>query len=234
MGTDKTSVNNQLDAAYQRVWGAIVSHKLLPGTRLKEDDLCDTFDISRGNVRKLLQQLAHHHLVTLIPNSGAFVARPSREEALEVFKTRRLVELEMVRELARKCTPMDRQMLEKHVHREHEAHSSGDKSLRIRLSGEFHLLIGALAERPVLYQFLHEIISRASLIVALYQRSHSANGRSAGDRACSEHHDLIDAIAEHRIEQAVSVMEQHLQELENQLDLDPPLEQHLDLRKVFA
>ncbi|UTW13350.1 GntR family transcriptional regulator [Marinobacterium rhizophilum] len=234
MATDKTSVNSQLDAAYQRVWGAIVSHRLLPGTRLKEDDLCDTFGISRGNVRKLLQQLAHHHLVTLIPNSGAFVARPGREEAQEVFKTRRMMELEMVRELARKCTARDRQMLEQHLHREHAAHESGDKSLRIRLSGEFHLLIGTLAERPVLYQFLHEIISRASLIVALYQRSHSANGRSAGDRACCEHHDLIEAIAAHRVEQAVELMDAHLQELENQLDLEPPLERHVDLKKVFA
>jgi len=234
MGTAKTSVNSQLDAAYQRVWGAIVSHRLLPGTRLKEDDLCESFDLSRGNVRKLLQQLAHHHLVTLIPNSGAFVAKPGREEAQEVFKTRRLVELEMVRELAQKCSPMDRQILEKHVEREHQAHSDGDSSLRIRLSGEFHLLIGALAKRPVLYQFLHEIISRASLIVALYQRSHSANGRSAGDRACCEHHDLIDAIAAHRIEQAVEIMDAHLTELQNQLDLDPPQEQQVDLKKVFA
>jgi DNA-binding GntR family transcriptional regulator len=234
MGTARTSVNSQLDAAYRRVWEAIVSHRLLPGTRLKEDDLCDSFGISRGNVRKLLQQLAHHHLVTLIPNSGAFVARPGREEAQEVFKTRRLVELEMVRELAGKCSAADKRLLEKHVQREHQAHESGDKSLRIRLSGEFHLLIGDLAARPVLYQFLHEIISRASLIVALYQRSHSANGRSAGDRACCEHHDLIDAIASHQVEQAVELMDAHLQELENQLDLDPPLEQHVDLKKVFA
>ena len=86
----------------------------------------------------------------------------------------------------------------------------------------------------MLYQFLHEIISRASLIVALYQRSHSANGRSAGDRACCEHHDLIDAIAAHRIEQAVEIMDAHLTELQNQLDLDPPQEQQVDLKKVFA
>lgn len=228
------SKTTELDRVYQRIWGAIVSHKLLPGTRLKEDDLGEAFGISRGSVRKLLQQLAHHHLVTLVPNSGAFVAEPTREEAREVFKTRRLIELEMVRELAAKCTPQDRLTLERHVEQEHQAHHAGDHSIRIRLSGEFHLLIGALAGRPVLYQFLHEIISRASLIVALYQRSHSANGRSAGDRACCEHHDLIDAIASHQVERAVELMTEHLEELEQQLDLAPPQEKKIDLKHLFA
>ncbi|MFC6673643.1 FCD domain-containing protein [Marinobacterium aestuariivivens] len=130
--------------------------------------------------------------------------------------------------------PQDRLTLQRHVDDEHEAHHRGDNGTRIRLSGEFHLLIGALAGRPVLYQFLHEIISRSSLIVALYQRSHSANGRSAGDRACCEHHGLIEAISAREVDRAVQLMEEHLEELESQLDLAPPQEETVDLKQVFA
>ncbi|MCT7654373.1 GntR family transcriptional regulator [Oceanimonas sp. NS1] len=96
--------NNDLDKVYQRIWEAIVAHKLLPGTRLKEEELCETFGLSRGFVRKLLLQLSHDKLVNLVPNSGAFVTEPSPEEARDIFQARRLIEAELVRELASKCT----------------------------------------------------------------------------------------------------------------------------------
>ena len=58
--------NKDLDKVYQRIWEAIVAHKLLPGTRLKEEELCETFGLSRWFVRKLLLQL---HQVLVRPRS---------------------------------------------------------------------------------------------------------------------------------------------------------------------
>ncbi|GAA3541615.1 GntR family transcriptional regulator [Zobellella aerophila] len=231
MQSPKTS---DVDTVYQRVWEAIVAHKLLPGTRLKEEELCETFGISRGFVRKVLLQLSHHKLVNLVPNSGAFVAEPSPAEAREIFQARRLIEAELVRELAGKCTEQDKRLLEQHVAREHEAFEGGQLSLRIRLSGEFHLLIGQLANKPVLTSFLHEIISRSSLIVALYQGTSPRKGKQRIYSPCSEHTGLLEAIAARDVQTAVDLMREHLNEIEAQLQLEPPKEEALDLKAIFS
>ncbi len=233
-GQGKKPEHRDVDIAFQRIWVAIASHKLLPGTRLKEEELCEALGISRGFVRILLRQLEHHKLIAHVPHSGAFVAEPTREEAREVFRARRLIELELVGELATRCTPQNRVILEQHAKLEQEAHHTGDLGTRIRLAGEFHLLIGALAKRPVLYPFLQEIISRSLLIVALYQQPRSSNGCIAGNRACTEHHTLIEAIASRDVASATALMETHLNELEKQLSLDPEEKQQVDLRSIFS
>ncbi|MBR9858770.1 MAG: GntR family transcriptional regulator [Gammaproteobacteria bacterium] len=226
---------NDLDTVYQRIWEAIVAHKLLPGTRLKEEELSETFGLSRGFVRKLLLQLSYHKLVNLVPNSGAFVAEPSPEEAREIFQARRLIEAELVRELASTCTAREKALLQEHLQREHQAIEQGQQSLRIRLSGEFHLLIGKLANKPVLTSFLHEIIPRSSLIVALYQ---DAGGRKSkahhSGLSCSEHNELLDAIADHQVERAVQLMVDHLDEIEAQLQLEPAADEDVNLKHIFA
>ncbi|AEY00007.1 GntR family transcriptional regulator [Oceanimonas sp. GK1] len=226
--------NKDLDKVYQRIWEAIVAHKLLPGTRLKEEELCDTFGLSRGFVRKLLLQLSYHKLVNLVPNSGAFVAEPSPEEARDIFQARRLIEAELVRELASKCTLREKKLLQEHLEKEHQAAEQGDQSLRIRLSGEFHLLIGKLANKPVLTSFLHEIIPRSSLIVALYQNGSRKGHHHGTGPSCSEHNELLEAIAGHHIERAVTLMIDHLNEIEAQLQLEPPAEEDVNLKHIFA
>ena len=222
-----------LDRVYQRIWEAIVAHKLLPGTRLKEDELSEAFGLSRGFVRKLLLQLSYQKLVNLVPNSGAFVAEPSPEEARDIFQARRLIEAELVRELASKCTRHDKKLLQEHLEQEHKAIERGEQSLRIRLSGEFHLLIGKLANKPVLTSFLHEIIPRSSLIVALYQGA-GQNQNSHSGLSCSEHNALLEAIANHQVEQAVQLMIDHLNEIEAQLQLEPVVDEGINLKHIFA
>ncbi len=230
---------NDLDTVYQRIWEAIVAHKLLPGTRLKEEDLSETFGLSRGFVRKLLLQLSYHKLVNLVPNSGAFVAEPSPEEARDIFQARRLIEAELVRELASKCTVREKKLLQEHLEREHQAIEQGEQSLRIRLSGEFHLLIGKLANKPVLTSFLHEIIPRSSLIVALYQGTSTSTGTRKSKAhhsglSCSEHNALLGAIAGHHVDKAVQLMIDHLNEIEAQLQLEPAAEEDVNLKRIFA
>src|SRR5262245_2561315 len=63
---------------------AIVEHDLVPGTKLPEDALAESFGVSRTRIRKVLQQLAHEGVVQLERHRGATVARPSVQEARDV------------------------------------------------------------------------------------------------------------------------------------------------------
>ena len=71
---------------------AIHEHKVLPGTKLGEDELSEIYGVSRTLVRSALQGLSHEQLVDIQPNRGAFVSKPSLREAREIFEARALLE----------------------------------------------------------------------------------------------------------------------------------------------
>ena len=84
---------------YERIYEAVVEHRLLPGTKLSEERVAELFSVSRTQVRGVLQRLAVEQLVTLIPNRGAFVTTPSADEAHDVLEVRRTLEPAVVRRL---------------------------------------------------------------------------------------------------------------------------------------
>jgi len=229
---DKTKKNSE-ETIYDLFLVAIFERKLPPGTRLKEEELCEIFDVSRGTIRKVLVRLAYENLVETIHNKGSFIAKPTIKESKEVFQARLIVESELVRELAQQFTPEKRAVLEEHLVREQSAHDAGNHNLRIRLSGEYHLLIGKLIDKPVLTEFLRGIISRTSLIISLYEREKSNNGNLAR-KPCHDHRALINAFEQGDADKAVTLMRKHLLDIQNMLNLDPPVEESVNIKSIFT
>lgn len=71
-----------------RLQTAILDGGYPPGTHLLQDELCQRFGVSRTPVREALRKLQAQHLVVLVPNKGAKVRVPSREELIEVYVLR--------------------------------------------------------------------------------------------------------------------------------------------------
>jgi DNA-binding GntR family transcriptional regulator len=98
--TESVSANSSKpEAIAERIRAAILEHRLAPGAKLTEAQLCEVFAVKRGPIRQALAQLATDRLVDLEPNRGAFVAAPSPAEAREIFESRRLIEPGIVRRL---------------------------------------------------------------------------------------------------------------------------------------
>ena len=212
----------------ERIWNAIVDRSLVPGMRLKEEELNDIFHVGRSRIRKVLLQLHCERLVDLVPNSGAFVAQPTVKEAREVFAARRLIEGELVRKLTARMTEGARSDLEALSAAESTAHDEGRMSDEIRLSGQFHIRIAELADSPVLLGFLRELIPQTSLIIALYQ------SRQVGGCGAPDHNALVEAMANGEADRAAALMSEHLERIEGQLDLQQTEEQPVDLRRILG
>ncbi|WP_341898458.1 FCD domain-containing protein [Ferrovibrio terrae] len=215
---------------YDSVYTAIVDHIIMPGTKLPEDVLAKAFGVSRTRIRKVLLALAHENLnlVTLQHNRGASVTKPSVQEARDVFAARRVVETGIAAELARRITPEQLAGLRRFVAHEHEAEKTRDRRGAIKLAGEFHMELAKLMQNEPLTVFLRALISRTSLIVAIYE--------APGNAMCSheEHGILIDRLAAHDAAGAVRYMEEHLLRLEGGLDLNAAKRRPVDLQDVFA
>ena len=226
--TTRTTIDDA--TIYDSVYTAIVDHIIMPGTKLPEDVLARAFGVSRTRIRKVLLALAHENLnlVTLQHNRGATVTKPGVQEAREVFAARRVVETGIAAALARRITPAQIASLRRFVAQEHEAEKARDRRSAIRLSGEFHIELARLMQNEPLSVFLRALISRTSLILAIYEMP--------GHAMCSheEHGILLDRLAAHDGDGAVRYMEEHLQRLEDGLDLNAGKRRPVDLQDVFA
>ena len=114
------------EAIHLELSQAIVDHRIPPGTALQEDALSAAFGVSRTVIRKVLQKLSHERLVDIAPNKGAKVARPSAQEAREVFEARRLVEKILVERVVSLAHDADIDELGRLVVAEKSAFDAGD------------------------------------------------------------------------------------------------------------
>ena len=203
------------DGIVDSITTAIVERRLMPGTRLVEQQIADVFDVSRTVVRQALNQLSRDRLVTLEPARGAFVATPSIDEARQVFQVRRLIEGGMVRQLAAQITDKQVEQLRLHLRDERQAVSRVDVSGRTRLLADFHVVLARLLGNEVLAELIADLLSRSQLIALMYQSSHSA------EHSQEEHVDIVEALAKRDGRAAAKLMERHLEAVERNLRLDP-------------
>jgi DNA-binding transcriptional regulator YhcF (GntR family) len=81
---------------YQSIFDGVLDHRLTPGTKLPEPELCHLFGVGRAVVRRVLEKLAYDGIVVLRPNKGAVIAAPTPEETREIFEARRALESALV------------------------------------------------------------------------------------------------------------------------------------------
>jgi DNA-binding GntR family transcriptional regulator len=145
-----------------------------------------------------------------------------------VFEARRVLEAHVIETLARRLTPAGTDRLRRHVAKERQADAAGNRGRLIRRSGEFHLLLAELAGNRAITGFLRELVSRTSLIIAVYE--------APGESCCpiDEHAEVIEMLANRRAKAASQAMLAHLSGIEQRLRLDRLPERTVDLREVLG
>jgi DNA-binding GntR family transcriptional regulator len=197
------------------ITAAVIERRLMPGTKLAEQQIADIYKVSRTVVRQALNQLSRDHLVTLEPARGAFVAQPSVQEARQVFEVRRMVETAMIRQLCARITDVQVAELRAHLVAERDAIARTDVSGRTSLLADFHIVLARMLGNEVLAGILGDLLSRCSLIALMYQSSHSA------EHSQEEHVDIVDALEKRDARAAARLLDSHLAHVERNLRLNP-------------
>lgn len=207
---------------------AVHEHRVLPGMKLSEDDVAEIFGVGRTVVRQALRAMSHTGLVSIERNRGAFVAKPSVREAREVFEARALLEPRTARAAAERATQQDVAYLSDHIEREHAALAAGESGLALKLSGLFHVEIARVADQSTIEGFVRQLVSRSSLVIALYWRRRTAICESHA------HHALLDALRAQDPDTAEEVMKGHLVDLVSQLDLSDAPQASVSLKEALS
>ncbi len=226
--SQKQSSNQPQDVqVYQQIFDAILTQRLMPGMKLKEEELTDVFDVSRAVARRALLRLSHERIVQIRPNRGAIVSSPSVQESREILAARQLIESEIVRMATVVATPSQLDELCALVGEEQACFERGDYGGGLRISGDFHMQLAQISGNLTLTRFLRELVPRTSLIIAQYERR--------GFSTCSyvEHFQLIEMLKKGTAEPAVALMIEHLRHIEDKLNFADEA-MSTDLRKVFS
>lgn len=91
-------MTDRADHANITVWAAevlrsrIAAGELLPGTKLSEQQLAASLQVSRNTLREAFTMLSLESVVTRYPNRGVFVASPDADAVREIYRVRRMLE----------------------------------------------------------------------------------------------------------------------------------------------
>jgi DNA-binding GntR family transcriptional regulator len=100
------------DIVAERLREAIVNNELAPGQHLREEEISETLDVSRGPVRDAFLMLEREGLVRLSRHRGATVVELSAEDLGEVYSMRSAIESLAVRLAIRRHNDEDMKNLE--------------------------------------------------------------------------------------------------------------------------
>lgn len=223
-----SSNSDRVEIAHRTLRQAIIEQALKAGTKLPEDDIGQHFSMSRTLVRVVLAKLQAQGLVDTYHKRTATVAQPSLEEARDAFAVRRALEREVMKSVMKRWSPAIEKILRDHVLEEEAAHAKGDVRLSTRLAGEFHLKLAELSGNALLERYLSELVSRCSLILAMYSRPHSS------ECAISEHSALINALKAGDLAIAEHLMDEHLSSVESRALIEEDLAVEPELGAILS
>lgn len=187
----------------------IVLGKLKPNERLSEQALVERFGASRAPIREAIQKLEAKSLVVRVPNAGARVVSLSLEELKDIYEVRLELEGMACRLAAQRMSDSEVKELEQLL-AEHEADiqaNQGQSYYQKAGDLDFHYRIIQGAKNARLHQML---CGELYHLVRMYRYQTSTN-KQRPTHALTEHHRIVEAIANRDSELAELLMRRHIQ-----------------------
>lgn len=143
---------------------AIVDNRFVPGTHLKERELCDLLGVSRTSVREALRHLESEHLIKMVPHKGPLVTMLTVEDAKSLYEVRAALE-GLAGELFATCATDDQiRALEAKAEEMAKAAKKIELSEMLPIIEEFYKILFEGSKNPVCWQFIRSLNARISLL----------------------------------------------------------------------
>ncbi|WP_322411659.1 GntR family transcriptional regulator [Microbacterium invictum] len=200
----------------ERVREGIVQGTFPPGTRIRQEDLAEQFGASRVPVREAIRQLEYEGLITVVPNSGAWVARLTLAECEEIYRMRERLEPLLLGYSAPLLT--SQAIAELGALAARISQVGADTDAFLELDTAFHLRSYGAARTA----HLGELVGRLWNITAPYRRAYVASWAEDSRRiAHEEHHLIVAALQDGDTEEAERVLAGHIRRTRRQLGRNP-------------
>lgn len=189
---------------YQELRSAIAQGKYRQGERIREEDIAQSMGVSRTPVREALRRLQTRGLLELAAGRGLVVAELSRQQVLELYAMRELLEGAAARLAAQHATETEINYL-RHMLKELRKETNADRLAD--LNRVFHHAICDAAHNRYMQQSLNDL---GDALALLRDTTFAIEGRPR--TADAEHMMIVDAIEKHDPDAAERAARNHIRQ----------------------
>lgn len=185
----------------------IISGEIAPGERLHELKLCERLGVSRSPLRDAFRRLESEGLVVTIPRRGTIVAKVTRQEVLDLYSCRIILQCEMVRLATPMISAEIIEILESIYSRMSQAAHDRELLAYLKLVHKFRETVESVCPNSVLVELTRGLAKRSMRLHAI-----SVRDSEQVDRSLLRHRSLIDAFKKRDAEGASSITRQVMEE----------------------
>ncbi len=188
---------------------SILAGEFEAGYQLRQDEVAEQFGTSRIPVREALRQLESEGLIIFHANKGAVVKGLSLEDVLEMLDIRIGLETRALKLAIPNMAIEDLEVAQEILDRYDAA---SDPEAWGEMNWNFHWTLYAPCSRPKLLAMIEANYGHVSRFI---RRQVS---RAAGKvRPQKEHHELLDLCRQGKIDEAVDLLERHIEQTQKSL-----------------
>ena len=201
----------------------IIKGVLVPGTRIRQEEIAEEFGVSRLPIRESLRILESSGLVTLVASTGAWVSTLDLDECREIYLMRERLEPLLLRMAMPTHTAESFAQFEASAQRVEAATSPGEF---LECDHDFHR---ALMAGPTTIR-LYDTVEHLWNLTHYYRRQlltpNAATRRSRRADIFAEHRMILRAIIDGDVESAEAMMALHIRHTRRLVELYPEVFTH--------
>ena len=193
------------DALIRQLRDEIRSGEIPPGTRLRQVEVAQRFNVSTTPVREAFTALEREGLLVSTPHRGVVVFHPTVDDLHETYEIRIALESLATRLAAERIGDRDIDDLRKILERM-QAAKGGSIERYGSLNDEFHARIYAAAGRPKLVKLIGDLRTSSEAYLRVY-----ATIRPTAEQTHPDHVAIFEALEARKPAAAAAAMATHLQ-----------------------
>jgi len=186
---------------------AILNGYFEPGEKVDQDLIAEELEVSRTPVREALRRLEFEGFVEVRPHHGAFIAKVSHQDIREVYEIRKLLEAEIVRQVAPLIPESVLDELDRSLIESKTQFDAGDYTKHFEGDTLFHETVANYVDNALLKEVLDGLTNRISMV----RRFALSNPGPHLVESFQEHHAILGALRQRDPERAAELMGVHLQ-----------------------
>jgi len=192
------------DLVYESLRGAIIGGRLVSGDHLVETQVAEQRGVSRTPVREALSMLVKEGFAVAVPRKGTVIAGLSREDAIEIYDLRAVVEGLCASRAAENITARELRQLRNRLEKMQPL--SGDHETYMRAHAEFNSIIIGASRSHRIAQFVDMLAGQIHRL-----RGVSLSTRERQEEAWREHVAIVDVLAAHDAALAEKLARKHVE-----------------------
>jgi GntR family transcriptional regulator, rspAB operon transcriptional repressor len=193
------------DWVYEELKSAIVDLRLAPGDPLREATLADQLGVSKTPIREALTRLEQEGLVETTSFKGAVVTGYSRQDLLEIYELRELLENAAARTAAESMADADRDRLDRICRESRKLKKNHDAAGLAALISAFDDVLFEQVRNSRIRALIENLRAHLTRIGHL-----TAEIPGRIEASVDEHEKIVQAIAARDPEQAERQMREHI------------------------